>query len=68
MSAALEAARKMTPEQVAAVLVALDDAAIALREVLDSSRIDGLPALSKQCEVALDQARDALPAGSRSGA
>jgi hypothetical protein len=67
MSSALDRARALSPEQVAAVLVALDDAAIALREVLDSSRIDGLPALRSQCEVALDQARDALPAGSRSG-
>lgn len=45
MSAALDRARALTPEQVAALVVALDDAAIALREVLASSRIAGKPGL-----------------------
>lgn len=67
MSTPLEAARTLTPEQVAAALVALDDATMALREVLNSSRIDALPALRTRCEVALDQARSALPASARSG-
>jgi hypothetical protein len=52
---------------VPAVLVSLDDAAIALREVLASGLIDRATGLCRMVEVALESARTALPASARSG-